>query len=92
MHALWADRRRASVTLAVICAGLFLFPMMMRSTAEYYISHPVVIPAWLRTMMLMSALVRRLRLPIALIAAVVLFGMSYLSTRTERSESMRYGR
>jgi hypothetical protein len=86
MNALWGDRRRATVTFAAICAGLFVFPMMIRWTAEYYISHPVVIPIWLRTTMLMSAIVRRLRLPIALIAAVVLFGMS---SRSQRLDSVR---
>jgi hypothetical protein len=86
MHALWADRRRATVTFAVICAGLFVFPMMMRWTAEYYISHPVVIPNWLRTIMLMSAIVRSLRLPMALVAALVLFGMS---SRNQRLDPVR---
>lgn len=86
MHALWADRRRATITFAAICAGLFVFPMMMRWTAEYYISHPVVIPIWLRTTMLMSAIVRRIRLPVALIAALVLFG---ISSRSQRPDSVR---
>ena len=86
MHALWAHRRRATITFAAICAGLFVFPIVMRWMAEYYISHPVAIPIWLRTTMLVSAIVRRIRLPIALIAALVLFGMS---SRSERLDSVR---
>jgi hypothetical protein len=86
MRALWADRRCATLTFAAICAGLFVFPTMMRWAAEYYISHPVVIPIWLRTAMLMSAIVRRIRLPITLIAALVLF---VLSSRSQQFDSVR---
>ena len=84
MHAFWAIHRRAIVIFAAICVGVVVFPAMVNTTAEYYASHPVIIPVWIRTMILMGAFVRRLSLPIAFAAAMVLFGISSVSVRSQR--------
>jgi len=84
MYAFCANHRRAIVILAAICAGVVVFPAMVSTAAEHYASRPVVIPVWVRTLMLMGAFVRRLSLPIVFTSAIALFGISSASGRSQR--------
>ena len=80
MYTFWASHRWAIVTFVTICAAFLVFPVVMKMTAEYYTSHPVIIPIWARTLMLTGAIVRMFSLPIIFAAAVVLFGISLAAT------------
>ena len=84
MHAFWANYRRAILIFAAICVGVVAFPLMVSTAAEHYASRPIVIPVWVRVLMLTGAFVRRLSLPIAFTAAIVLFGTSSASVRSQR--------
>ena len=85
MNAFWASHRWAVITFTTICAGILGFQFVVNMTAGYYASHPVVIPIWVRTLMLTGAFVRMFGLPIAFASGVVLFGISFaVSSRTAR--------
>ena len=84
MQAFWSSHGRAVVMFALICAGIVILPATVSTTAEYYVRHPVVIPVWVRTLMLIGAFVRRFSLPIVFSAAIVLFGISSVSVGKRR--------
>jgi hypothetical protein len=84
MHVFWANHRKAIVIFAAICVGVVVFPAMVSTAAERYASRPVVIPVWVRTLILMGALVRRFSLPIVFTSAIALFGISSASARSQR--------
>ena len=85
MNRFWNNHKWAIGVFATIFLVAVLFPYVLDLSANYYMTHPVEIPAFVRALMGLALLVRVLRLPIILVAGAVIFVISLVRRPREHA-------